>query len=319
MHDRVLAIPLVRTGDHPSAERRALQRRVHRGSLAPVRPGVLVDPSHLQGLRSEDRLLLLVRATTSSVELPRAFSHSSAAAVHGLPFVAPAPTRVDVLDPRLTRPETTALGRVRPGPEIDDTHGRWAGTPPTMPTEIDGAPVTSLVRTLVDLSATAPLDDVVPMIDQALHDRRVLPEMLLDELAAHERKGYDKARTAIGMGSALSGSPAESVCRVRFRQVGTPEPVQQHEFRRAGGGTAVVDFWFPDQGVVVEVDGRAKYEDPTMLDGRTTADAHWQEKRREDFVRSFPEVRFVVRLSWADLMQPDRVRAALRRAGVPCR
>jgi very-short-patch-repair endonuclease len=79
-----------------------------------------------------------------------------------------------------------------------------------------------------------------------------------------------------------------------------------------------VDFWFPDQGVVVEVDGRAKYEDPVMLDGRSTADVHWREKRREDFIRSCPGVRAVIRLSWSDLMQPDRVRAALRRAGVPC-
>ncbi|MFJ4073998.1 hypothetical protein [Curtobacterium sp. NPDC089991] len=319
MNDRVLAIPLIRTGDHPSAERRALQRRVHRGSLASIRPGVLVDPSLVQGLRSEDRLLLLVRATVPSVGLPRAFSHSSAATVHRLPFTAAAPDRVEVVDPRLTRPDTTALARVRPGHAIDDSGGRWAGTPPTVPIEIDGAPVTSLVRTLVDLSATAPLDQAVPMIDQALRERRVLPEMLRDELSSHERKGSEKAGVAIGMGSALSGSPAESVCRVRFRQIGAPEPVQQYEFRRTGGGTAVVDFWFPDQGVVVEVDGRAKYEDPTMLEGRSTAEAHWQEKRREDFVRSFPEVRFVIRLSWADLMQPDRVRAALRRAGVPCR
>ncbi len=55
-----------------------------------------------------------------------------------------------------------------------------------------------------------------------------------------------------------------------------------------------------------------------MLGGRTTADAHWQEKQREDFVRSFPDVRAVVRLTWADLMDPERVRTKLRRAGIPC-
>ena len=121
------------------------------------------------------------------------------------------------------------------------------------------------------------------------------------------------------MGSALSGSPAESVARVRFRQLRTPEPVQQHEFSRAGAQRAVVDFWFPDQGVVVEVDGRAKYEDPQMLAGISTADAHWREKQREDFVRSFTAVRGFVRLTWADLMDPETVRAKLTQAGIPCR
>ncbi|MBP1300477.1 hypothetical protein [Curtobacterium sp. 1310] len=127
-------------------------------------------------------------------------------------------------------------------------------------------------------------------------------------------KGRTKAAAALGMGSALSDSPAESVCRVRFRLLGTPEPVQQHVFSRARDRTAVVDFWFPDQGVVVEVDGRAKYGD-----GADAAAAHWQEKQREDFIRSFPEVRTVVRVVWADLMEPERLRAKLLRAGVPCR
>ena len=116
------------------------------------------------------------------------------------------------------------------------------------------------------------------------------------------------------MGSALSDSPAESLCRVRFRQLGAPEPVQQHVFARPADRTAVVDFWFPDQGVVVEVDGRAKYGE-----GPEAAAAHWQEKQREDFVRSFPDFRTVVRVVWADLMEPERLRAKLLRAGVPCR
>lgn len=159
----------------------------------------------------------------------------------------------------------------------------------------------------------------VPMIDAALCRRLVLPEMLVDELSAVDPKERARADRAVAMGSPLSGSPAESIGRVRFRQLGAPDPVQQHEFARLGERRASVDFWFPDQGVVVEVDGRAKYEDPAMLGGRSTADAHWQEKRREDVLRSFPEVRFVVRFSWSDLMDVETVRAALVRVGIPCR
>jgi len=159
---------------------------------------------------------------------------------------------------------------------------------------------------------------VHPGAVDAVLSRRLSDRATLEAEFAALTAARSKAGIAIAMGSALSGSPAESVCRVRFRELGVPEPVQQHVFARAGSETAVVDFWFPDQGVVVEVDGRAKYEDPVMLDGRSTADVHWREKRREDFIRSCPGVRAVIRLSWSDLMQPDRVRAALRRAGVPC-
>ncbi|ROS46415.1 hypothetical protein [Curtobacterium sp. PhB78] len=301
-------IELIRTTGLPDPERRALERDVHRGVLERIRPGVLVRPGALDHLHPGERHHVLVRASLHRIRVSDLVSHQSACAVLGLPLVGEAPMKVHVSDPTTTHTRVTAWF-VR--------HGT-AARPPTAYIESGGLRTTGWARSAVDVAATRPLLESLAVVDQLLADRRTTPEALAADL---ELRGsaQAKARVAIEMGSALSGSPAESVCRVRFRQVGAPEPVQQHEFRRPGGGTAVVDFWFPDQGVVVEVDGRAKYEDPTMLEGRSTAEAHWQEKRREDFVRSFPEVRFVVRLSWADLMQPDRVRAALRRAGVPCR
>ncbi len=320
MNHRARDIPLIRTRLYPSAERRSLQRAVHRGTLAAVRPGVLVDPGALVDLRSEDRHLLLVRATAPDVVAPARLSHLSAAVVHGLPVIGTAPDRVDVIDPRRGRTETTAHTRRRPGgPGADHSARWWSNASCVHDVELDGARVTSLVRTLVDIAATNAALTSVPMIDHALHSGHVRLEMLEYEATDRDRELPQRAAAALSMGSALSGSPAESVCRVRFRQLGTPEPVQQFAFRRPGAPPAVVDFWFPEQGVVVEVDGRGKYEDPAMLDGGTTAEAHWKEKQREDFVRSFPEVRFVIRFTWRDLLHPERIRDALRRAGVPCR
>ncbi len=287
--------------------------------MASIRPGVLVERGHLAGLHPEEHLVLQVRAAAPLVRPPRSFSHSSAAVVHRLPFVGRPPDKLDIVDPRRSRPETTARARVRPAERRVRGPGRWDGTPPTLPTTIDGALVQPLVCTVVDLANTLTLEASLPMVDHVLATRQVFAEMLHDELDAVDRKGKDKAATAIGMGSALSGSPAESLFRVRCRELAAPEYVQQHPFRRPGTQSAIVDFWFPAQGVVVEIDGRAKYEDPAMLDGRSVEDAHWQEKRREDFVRSFPEVRTVVRLSFTDVLSADRVRTALRRAEVPCR
>lgn len=296
-----------------------MQRSVRRGDLTAVRPGVLVRPEELTALRPEQRHLLLVRATAPHITAPRRISHVSAAAVYGLPFVAPPPDKVQVSDPRRSNPDTTRFVRVHTDEPRPSVTRRYDGLPVTGDGDFCGAPVTSLVRTLTDVAATEPLASSLPMLDHALARRLVLPDMLVDELSWVGPKAHARARTAVEMGSALSGSPAESICRVRFRQIGAPEPIQQHEFARPGDRRAVVDFWFPDQGVVVEVDGRAKYEDTAMLAGASTADAHWREKQREDFVRSFDGVRGFVRLTWADLMDPEVVRAKLARAGIPCR
>ncbi len=312
MHERVLAVPLIRTSCFPSAERRALQRRAQRGELRPIRPGVLVDPASIADLLPEEHHLLVVRATAHRISPSRLLAHRSAALAYGLPLVGAPPDRVELRDPSRTRAETTTYQQVRPL-VAHAPRGRWDGTPPYTRSTFAGIAVEPLVDVLLDVAATEPLRTALPCIDAALHDRRVLSEMLT-EAAEAAATAPVKAATALRMGSALSDSPAESVCRVCFRQLGAPEPVQQHVFARPGERTAIVDFWFPDHGVVVEVDGRGKYGV-----GAQASAAHWQEKQREDFVRSFPEVRTVVRVVWADLMEPERLRAKLLRAGVPCR
>jgi hypothetical protein len=80
-----------------------------------------------------------------------------------------------------------------------------------------------------------------------------------------------------------------------------------------------VDFWLPRQGIVIEFDGRRKYEDPEMLRGRTGAEAVWTEEQREDRVRTRPEVNGFVRVYWEHLVVPDRLRSLFRQHGVPCR
>ncbi|WP_416395104.1 MULTISPECIES: hypothetical protein [unclassified Curtobacterium] len=300
-------IEIIRTTGLPSAERRHLERAVLRGQLIRIRPGVLVQQGALDDLLPEERHHVLVRASIHRARPSDAVSHESACAVLGLPFTGPWPPKVHVCDPTSPNTRVTAWF-VRHGSEH---------RPPRTVDRADDIAATDAARTAVDLTAARPLLHSLPVVDHVL-SRGLATAIALEREALSLRKGRTKAAVAIGMGSALSGSPAESVCRVRFRQLGVPDPVQQHAFRRPGERTAVVDFWFPGHGVVVEVDGRGKYEDPTMLGGRTTADAHWQEKQREDFVRSFPEVRAVVRLTWADLMDSERVRTKLRRAGIPC-
>lgn len=297
-------VDLVRTAHLPSAERRALERATARGTYERVRPGVLVPAGTNAALGPEQRHVLLVRASLPRLREHDVLSHESACAVLGLPVVGDWPLRVQVADPSVTGTRVSSWF-VRHGSE---------GRPPVVHSDPHGRPTTTPSRTAIDLAVARPLLVALPVVDHVLRWRQATAVDLRQELDLLRTKGRTKAATALGMGSALSDSPAESVCRVRFVQLGAPVPVQQHVFARSGERTAVVDFWFPDQGVVVEVDGRAKYGE-----GPDAAAAHWQEKQREDFLRSFPEVRTVVRVVWSDLMAPERLRAKLLRAGVPCR
>ncbi len=72
-----------------------------------------------------------------------------------------------------------------------------------------------------------------------------------------------RAERALDLADGRSGSPGRVVARVALDEVGAPTPVLQHEFRDDSGTIGFVDFWFPDQGVVLEFDGRVKYADPS--------------------------------------------------------
>lgn len=302
MRSPAFDVQLIRTRDLPSAERRAAERATRKGRLHRVRSGVLVRPGALDGLRPADLHLLLIRASLPRIPPGTSVGMTSAGALHGLPHVGGWPVKVQLIDPSTSHTTITSWF---------ERHGAQRRQPGHL-AHVEGIPVTGLVRTIVDIAATEPATSSLAGIDHVLRRKLVSRTALLQELELAPPKAHARARAAIEMGSSLSDSPAESVARVRFRQLGAPEPVQQHEFVRAGERRAVVDFWFPGQGVVVEVDGRAKYGD-----GAASATAHWDEKRREDFVRSFPEVRTVIRFSWADLMDPEVIRVALTRAGVP--
>ncbi|MFJ3383058.1 MULTISPECIES: hypothetical protein [unclassified Curtobacterium] len=309
MRSPAFDVPLLRTSTLFGAERRAAERDVHRGRLLRIRSGVLVRPDAVTGLSAADQHVLLVRASLPRVTPGSVVGWLSASSLHGLPHVGAWPSKVHLLDPTTANTTVTAWF-VR--------HGA-ARHPFSTPADVHGTPVSDLIRTVVDVAATQPALKSLPAVDHVLRHRDVDRADLAAAIETVGPKARARARAAVEMGSVLSGSPAESVCRVRFRQLRAPDPVQQQEFVRAGERRAVVDFWFPDQGVVVEVDGRAKYEDPAMLAGASSADAYWQEKQREDFVRSFAEVRGFVRLTWADLMDPEVIRAKLTRAGIPCR
>jgi hypothetical protein len=97
-------------------------------------------------------------------------------------------------------------------------------------------------------------------------------------------------------------------------RLGLTAPVLQQAFADSNGHIGVVDFWWPDCGLVGEFDGRGKYLRDEFSRGRSVAEIVMQEKAREDRLRALGLK--VVRWEWADAIDLRRLEAKLRSAGL---
>lgn len=277
------------------ADVRALERE---GSLSRVRRGVY--RSGPDDDQDDRRHRLLVRATWPQLADGAVVSHSSAAVLHGLPLLGPVPTRVSV-----TRPER-GHGRA-------DTvlHLRRCPVPPDEVVELGGVLVTTLARTVVDIARSASLDQGVVVADAALRQGLDRQELYDCVTRARQRPGVSNARRVATFADGLSGSPGESVSRVRMQQANLPAPVLQFELTDEDGRTIIPDFAWPDLRTVGEFDGKVKYG-ALVPAGRTAADVVMAEKSRENRIRRHGL--WVVRWSWQGLGNVTAFGAKIRQA-----
>jgi hypothetical protein len=230
--------------------------------------------------------------------------------VWGLPLLVPWPDEVHFLT------ERASGGRSDPGIrkhalgfDAQDVEMR------------DGVLVTTVARTVIDLATVVDLRSAVAAADRALAiDRTGRTQPLTDKatlLATWERmlpfRGSVRARTVIEFATPLSGSPDESGSRVTIALAGFVEPVLQHPFE-VDGRTVFTDFFWLHLRGVGESDGRVKYFDPVMLNGRTAAEVVYEEKLREDAIRR--QVNGFVRWDHATGMNVPRLTARLAVLGL---
>ncbi|MCY7411985.1 MAG: hypothetical protein LH471_02955 [Salinibacterium sp.] len=240
-------------------------------------------------------------------------SHESAAALWHLPSVGPWPDKVHSIAARAGGGRSTA------------TFVRHAVGLPNDPVTIAGMSVTSLARTVVDLSRSTPFPHAVAVADAALrrtmHPIRGLPRTSLTvddlrvELAAVPlRLGTARAARVIDFASPLADRPGESLSRVSMHEAGIEPPELQVELRGRSGKLYIVDFWWRRLRKIGEFDGRAKYSDPEFLRGRTPERALLDEKMREDDLRAADNG--MCRWGWEIAVSPSRLRAHLAAAGI---
>ena len=122
---------------------------------------------------------------------------------------------------------------------------------------IDGMKVTSLARTLVDLSRFSSFEDSVIAADAAFRQSPgtalQVPEVLM---RARHLARVGQARRALAFADGRSESPGESRTRMVLHHTALPAPDLQCEvFDSRGSFIGRVDLAIPQCGVIIEFDG----------------------------------------------------------------
>lgn len=276
--------------------RQELRTALAGGSVRKVRRSMLTNVP--ASARPRDQHLARVRAAARVLGSRTYFARFSAAAIHGLPLLNRRYEEVTVV--------RTGGGHGSVAPTI---HARQAVLSPDDVTEVDGLPVTSLVRTVADLIRELPFAEAVMLADAALGRSVERPE--IGDLIAGGR-GCRLAATALAFADGDAESPGESLSRVRMWQAGLVMPTLQHVVLDADGTfLGRTDFYWEHCDTVGEFDGETKYGE--LAGERSPTAVLMEEKRREGFIGDV--VKHVARWTWPDIDNGTMVRRLAGRVG----
>ncbi len=207
----------------------------------------------------------------------------------------------DLKDVHLYRPTRTGAGQF-PGRRVHS-----ALFEPWEVEQENGFRITSPARTLFDVARWSSAETAVVAGDWMLAQRLTSRQELLDLVSVHPAlHGLSRLKRVVARLDSRSESPGESLSRLTLVRGGLPQPECQLEvFTASGQFVARCDFGYPDCAVVLEFDGRIKYQRNEMNNDRALEDVLFAEKRREDRLRAAGLV--VVRIVWADLQRPDEL------------
>ncbi|MCS6552475.1 hypothetical protein NYS55_13680 [Curtobacterium flaccumfaciens pv. flaccumfaciens] len=223
------------------------------GRLVRVGPNAFVDGAAWDAAGPRQRYVTRVFARLGRLGTRATASHLSAAALHGLPALGGWDVPVHA-----TVPESMYRGR---SAELV-LHTRPVGRGERA--TVGAVAVTSVPRTVVDVAMTGDLRAGVVIADAVL--RRGFDDADLRRAVPPKARARALAQQVLDLADARSGSPAESLARVVFRELGLPDPLLQQEFV-VDGRRSAVDFWFPDHGVIVEIDGPSTPRSATWAAG----------------------------------------------------
>lgn len=296
--------------EEPVNDRR-LRHLVRSGQYQRVVAGSYVRASEWKRLTAMQRHQVRVLEVADRSRVPLVVTHSAAAAIWTIDRIGAWPHLVDVRIDRSSGGRSSGAVRRRAlgidGVELVDWRGHL---------------LTSPAQTAIDVASEADFIAGVVAVDQAMWARRPGGALTTaDELSAvvetDRRRGMGRVPAVVEFGTSLADSVRESEGRVLLDRLGFPAPVLQREFLLPDGGTARTDFYFPEFDHVGEFDGKGKYFDPEILDGRSPEEALLEEKDRADALRR--QVAALSRWRTPDHRDPSRLYDILVGDGLPSR
>ncbi|MGZ4744236.1 MAG: hypothetical protein ACXVYS_13600 [Oryzihumus sp.] len=224
-----------------------------------------------------------VRPTLALAKARRAvLSHQSAAEHHGLDLITrPGAVHLTVPRGRNQRDKDVVLHRT------SDRLDLRAG-------------VTDVLETVLDCARTMPFAEALVVADSALRDRRITSEELRRAADQLTGRGARMARRVAQWASAQSGSAMETLVRAAMIEGRVTGWVEQHLIE-AGGVRHRTDFAFPARRVVVEAEGYAFHAPVAAF---TNDCARYNRLVAAGWT--------VVRVTWRDLEDPERLCTLLR-------
>jgi very-short-patch-repair endonuclease len=171
---------------------------------------------------------------------------------------------------------------------------------PTDITRRRNLPITSPARTLLDLAASLTQRDLTRATEEAQVQRRVTPHSLNEQFQRYpHHRGTTALRTAVPANVSLTRSEAERRLLELIRAARLPPPRTNHQVKGHE-----VDFLWPDQRLIVEVDGFAFHSTRAAFERDRIRDA--------DLVQAGYRV---IRITWRRLVtEPEAVIATLAAA-----
>ncbi len=264
----------------------AIGRRMRSGRLGVLHRGVyLVGPVAPPGAAEMAAVLATgegaVVSHRSALHLwsgsPSPLPAGAPCTMHGAPPGGPAPP-VDV---------TVAANRGRrPGIRVH----RVPGLDPDERTLVEGIPVTTPARTLLDMAAVVGARELEHIVARAEREGQVTRDDLAALLARHPRKhGAGALRSVLEAtgGPALTRSEAEARTLALLREAGLPPPETNVRV-----GPYELDVFWRTAGIAVEVDGFAHHATRPRFEG---------DRRRDAWLAASGIT--VIRLSWRQITE----------------
>jgi len=220
-------------------------------------------------------------------------SHQTAARVHGIAVPAgrwPEHVTVARNERRIRRRELICHGRALAQGDVESR---------------DGVPLTTAVRSLLDMSAEVPRLNAVWAIDDAIRSGLVTADELAMSLKTRRGgRGDGVIKMRVSEADGRAESILESAGRLALKDAGVPLPIAQHEVFDGGELIARLDAAYPELRLGIEYDGAEVHCAPRAL---------YRDRRRQNRLLHLGWT--LLRFTWWDVTHdPAGFVGAVRRA-----